>query len=110
MFHTPWHRRLTPPVSAGQSRRKVAPRRDAVPFRPRLEPLEDRRLLYAGGLDPNFGTGGHVLTAFPGHYVTGTSVALQPDGKILVAGFSAVFNQGNTEDFALGRQRGRESI
>ena len=33
----------------------------------RIEPLEDRRLLSAGDLDPTFGVGGKVLTDFGAH-------------------------------------------
>ena len=103
MFPTHRRRRHAPLTSAGKSGGKATRRREAVPFRPRLEVLEDRRLLSGGALDPTFGNGGQVITDFPGGFATGTSVALQPDGKILVAGFSAVFGQPNTEDFALVR-------
>src|SRR4051812_14834023 len=45
------------------SRRTTAARpRHAL--RPRLDPLEGRLLLAAGDLDPTFGTGGLVTTAF----------------------------------------------
>ncbi|HEX8189042.1 MAG TPA: delta-60 repeat domain-containing protein, partial [Pyrinomonadaceae bacterium] len=45
-----------------------------------------------GTLDPSFGAGGKVRTSFPGYpatsgdYAQATAVALQPDGKIVVAG------------------------
>lgn len=56
-------------------------------FRPRLERLEDRLLLSAGDLDTTFGTGGKVITDFgPGNINTVDTLAIQPDGKILVAG------------------------
>lgn len=42
----------------------------------------------AGVLDPSFGTGGRVTTDFGGGTDLGFAVALQPDGKILVAGRS----------------------
>src|SRR5205807_2242452 len=54
-----------------------------------------------GDLDPSFGTGGRVLTDFGGGD-RARAVALQADGKIVVAGFpSADFGAGR--DFALAR-------
>jgi uncharacterized delta-60 repeat protein len=56
-------------------------------FRPQLEALEDRTLLSAGNLDTTFGTGGKVVTDFgAGSINTVDTLAVQPDGKILVAG------------------------
>jgi uncharacterized delta-60 repeat protein len=50
-----------------------------------LEPLEKRELLYAGGLDQGFGFHGMVLdSTFSNPF--GGAVALQADGKILLAG------------------------
>jgi hypothetical protein len=54
-------------------------------FTPRLETLEVRALLNAGALDPTFGV---VTTQLQGQD-TAQSVAIQPDGKIVVAGTSA---------------------
>jgi uncharacterized delta-60 repeat protein len=49
--------------------------------------LEDRRLLSAGDLDTAFGSGGKVRTDFgAGSINTADTVAVQLDGKILVAG------------------------
>jgi uncharacterized delta-60 repeat protein len=53
-----------------------------------------------GTLDTSFGTGGRVTTDFGGRYERATSVAVQWDGKIVVAG-GAVINVYN--DFALAR-------
>ena len=55
-----------------------------------------------GSLDATFGTGGKVITNFGGAVAIGfaESVALQPDGKIVVTGPSFF---GNTSDFALAR-------
>src|SRR4051812_24619875 len=39
-----------------------------------------------GVLDSTFGVGGKVLTAFPVINASGSSTAIQPDGKIVVAG------------------------
>ncbi|ARN22754.1 hypothetical protein [Piscinibacter gummiphilus] len=61
------------------------------------------RHLRDGGLDPGFGNGGRVATAFgnAGRSDEAQAVAVQPDGKILVAGSS---DQGATGyDFALAR-------
>src|SRR5262245_953187 len=61
-------------------------------FRPCLEQLEERRLLYAGMLDHAFGTDGMAAIDLSGGLVTGgaqvtaNAVALQADGKIVVAG------------------------
>jgi hypothetical protein len=41
----------------------------------------------AGSLDLTFGAGGRVTTDFFGGYDTANAVAIQPDGKIVVAGF-----------------------
>ena len=51
-----------------------------------------------GSLDPTFGTGGKVTTDF-GHGEVAFALALQPDGKIVVAGGSFV----GVGDFALAR-------
>src|SRR4051812_8008485 len=53
-----------------------------------IETLEDRRLLSAVRLDPEFGTNGFLSINFPGSTKdAGTAVTVtQPDGKILVAG------------------------
>src|SRR6185503_11534416 len=39
-----------------------------------------------GSLDTNFGTGGHTCTTFPDGSAVAYAVALQSDGKIVVAG------------------------
>jgi uncharacterized delta-60 repeat protein len=61
--------------------------------RPGLEILEDRCLLSAGVLDPTFGSGGIVTTAFPaGRKSTPSAVAyavaVQSDSKIVLAGYA----------------------
>jgi uncharacterized delta-60 repeat protein len=67
------------------------PARHAVPRRVRLavELLEDRVLmsgLPAGALDPSFGVGGIVRTAFAVGGETANAIALQSDRKIVVVG------------------------
>jgi len=56
-----------------------------------------------GSLDPSFGTGGKVITDIGGVDAGGTEVAVQSDGKIVVAGWS--YN-GSNDDFALVRYMG----
>ena len=53
-----------------------------------------------GDLDTTFGTGGKVLTNFGG-FDDGNSIAIQGDGKIVVAGYSPA--SGSPYDFALAR-------
>lgn len=54
-----------------------------------------------GSLDPTFGTGGVTITAFPDGSTIGNAVAIQPDGKILVAG--ELYIDDNHRRFALAR-------
>jgi uncharacterized delta-60 repeat protein len=54
----------------------------------RLKALEDRRLLAAGDLDVTFGNGGVVTTNMTSFQDSAAAVAVQPDGKIVVAGDS----------------------
>ncbi len=53
-----------------------------------------------GSLDSTFGTGGKVTTPIGTSSATGYSVAVQPDGKIVVSGTSS---DGAHDDFALVR-------
>jgi uncharacterized delta-60 repeat protein len=72
------------------SRRSTQTRRAAV--RPRLEALEDRTTPSGGLLDPTFGSGGivNLPTATDG---TARAVAVQPDGKVVIAGVSSTPNR-----------------
>jgi uncharacterized delta-60 repeat protein len=58
-----------------------------------------------GGLDSSFGVGGKVTTHFPGGDDAGNAVAIQPDGKIIVAGktLGADPDHRFQFDFALAR-------
>jgi uncharacterized delta-60 repeat protein len=58
------------------------------------------RLNADGSPDPTFNGSGKVLTSIGGHNDLANSVAVQPDGKILVAGNSS---NGNNDDFAVAR-------
>lgn len=50
--------------------------------------LEPRRLLAAGDLDATFGSGGVVTSPFGSTSSSISALALQPDGKIIAAGFT----------------------
>jgi uncharacterized delta-60 repeat protein len=76
--------RLTP------TPRRTARRRSE--YRPRLEQLEERRLLYAGALDPTFGFHGISLIDLgftvvqPTRNTFGNANAIDANGKIVIAG------------------------
>ncbi|MDZ8027125.1 MAG: DUF4347 domain-containing protein [Nostoc sp. DedQUE11] len=53
-----------------------------------------------GTLDTTFNTTGKVTTDFNGNDEAGNSIAVQDDGKVLVAGYS---NNGTNDDFAIAR-------
>ena len=54
-----------------------------------------------GALDPDFGTGGKVVTSIDEGSDGGMAIAIQTDGKILVAGYS--YNSYPNSDFAVVR-------
>ena len=60
------------------------------PLRPACEPLEDRRLLFAGDADISFGGSGRVVVDFPGSKFVVDDVAVQADGKVVLAGAKGV--------------------
>jgi uncharacterized delta-60 repeat protein len=81
----------------------AGPRRCRAPAPRRLvaEPLEQRTLLDAGDLDLSFHGDGLVTTRFPAESNDGGyAVAIQSDGKVLVAGYS---DNGTNPDFAVVR-------
>jgi uncharacterized delta-60 repeat protein len=55
----------------------------------------------SGSIDTSFGSGGRVMTDFDGDDDVARSVVMQPDGKILVAGWTRIGTR--TPDFALAR-------
>jgi len=57
----------------------------------------------AGSLDQTFGRGGKVTTDFNGTTDIAYAIALQPDGKMVVAGISYANNDYSDEDFAVVR-------
>ena len=56
-----------------------------------------------GDLDPTFGTGGKVVTNFDTPDANANTIALQPDGKIVAAGW--LFTPTGSLDFAVARYR-----
>jgi uncharacterized delta-60 repeat protein len=73
-----------------------------------LEPLESRRLLSFGNLDPSFGQGGKVVTDIDGRWNPGQAMTVS-GGKILVAGaldgdmVVARYNANGTLDTTFGQ-------
>src|SRR5436190_12438579 len=53
-----------------------------------------------GSLDPSFGSGGTVVTAIGAGDAAASAIAVQPDGRIVVAGFAS---NGTNDDFAVAR-------
>jgi uncharacterized delta-60 repeat protein len=74
--------------------------RPRVSFRPRVEALEERTLLNNGTPDTSFGNGGMVTTDFAGGENQAFGLAVQPDGKLVAAGYAEV---GAGDDIALAR-------
>src|SRR6478735_6469687 len=66
----------------------------------RRAPLRPAVVAAAGDLDPTFGTGGKVTTDIQGDFDKARAVAIQADGKIVVAG--SALNGANI-DFAVLR-------
>ncbi|MDQ6623787.1 MAG: delta-60 repeat domain-containing protein [Verrucomicrobiota bacterium] len=64
----------------------------------------------AGDLDPSFGVGGKVTTDFFGNNDAIGGVALQSDGKIVVAGYSLTNNNRTGVDFSLARYNSDGSL
>ena len=50
----------------------------------------------SGELDPSFGDGGRVLTDFAGSYAAAYGLALQSDGRIVLAGYAEDGNDGSS--------------
>ena len=60
------------------------------------------RLIPDGSLDPTFGTGGKVTTAFAGAQAAISAMVLQPDGKIVAIG-QAIRNPSGAVNLVLAR-------
>jgi uncharacterized delta-60 repeat protein len=64
-----------------------------------------------GSADDSFGSGGKVLTDFDATHDTGSDVAIQPDGKLIVAGTTRPIGPlGTPRDFALVRYNADGSL
>lgn len=61
------------------------------------------RYLATGALDPDFGIDGKVMTNFAGRDDVGHALALQGNGKIVVAGDAQLGENLSSRDFALAR-------
>jgi uncharacterized delta-60 repeat protein len=61
------------------------------------------RFLAGGVPDPTFGGTGVVTTAFPGLSASATALAIQTDGRIVVAGGAGVFTPFPDGDYAAAR-------
>ena len=100
---------------ARQAQQRAGPGHGMGQPLPALEPLEPRMLLSVDGLmpgdlDPTFGDAGIVTTDFLGPQgdMARAVVAVQADGKIVVAGYSTQRSTG--EDFALARYNADGSL
>lgn len=75
-------------ITCSRKPRSATTARLRAAFRPRIEVLEDRSVPSAGALDPMFGSAGTVITPFSATEDVAYSLALQNDGKVVVAGYS----------------------
>ena len=89
------------------SSHSVGRRRLSLPLAVATESLEPRCLLSAGDLDPSFGVAGKVTTSFGTSSAQATTIAIQSDGRIVVAGYSSI---GGDNDFALARYKSDGSL
>ena len=65
-----------------------------------------------GTLDPTFGLGGKVVTDFGSSHDTAGAIAIQPDGKLVVAGSTRPFGayDSHPPDFALARSNANGTL
>lgn len=63
-----------------------------------------------GSLDTSFGTGGKVLTDLTARYANLRAVAIQPDGKIVVAGGIRLGTTTTRNDFVVARYTSRGNL
>jgi uncharacterized delta-60 repeat protein len=102
MFSSFWRHSVSDKPYPSKGTRQEGRRSGDCRFRPRLEELEGRVLLSAGDLDPSFGTGGKVTTNFgPSSMNAASALALQSDGKMVVAGTTA--GSSGRPEFAIAR-------
>ncbi len=79
-------------------------------YRPRFETMEDRIVLSPGALDTTFGMGGKTTLSFPpgSNSSRAQAVVVQPDGKIVLAGFAQRSTMDS--DFAIARLNANGSL
>src|SRR5688500_1886666 len=88
------------PALTRREGRTVCQKTRATPF---FEPLECRQLLSGGELDLTYGVNG-IAQLTPAHAMHAADVAVQPDGKTVVAGRHLWRANGNTYTmFAVAR-------
>ena len=92
-------------VVRGLFARSATPQRPRrVPRRLQLECLEERTLMCnPGELDLTFDADGSLTTNMGGAADSANGVAIQPDGKLVVAGATAGSSSQSTGDFAVAR-------
>jgi uncharacterized delta-60 repeat protein len=102
MISTLWAkwRKYLNPTARKASRKGHSTRPERARLQPRLELLEDRVVPTAGALDPTFGSGGKVTTAFPGNFAQANALVELPDASLIAVGQS--FNVAGS-DFALAK-------
>ncbi len=85
-------------------------KRPALRYRPRLETMEERTVLSPGALDTTFGMGGKATVSFlPGSNSSrAQGVVVQPDGKLVLAGFAQ--RSTTDSDFAVARLNSNGSL
>jgi hypothetical protein len=76
---------------AGKDRRATAPLAFSLEARTAYASV-----LAAGDLDPTFGIDGKVTTDFNGSYDEARDAIIQPDGKIVVAGYAYSYSGSPT--------------
>jgi len=94
----------SPPRRSGTSLLQQPAKQGRPTRRLNIERLEDRTTPAAGALDSSFGTGGIVQTNLSGHD-RAQEVAIQPDGKLVVAGYV-----GGSSNWAVARYNTNGSL
>ena len=104
MRFTSWLRSLKSLIGRVQSTRPE-PRQRPETRRQRLalEILEDRLTPSAGILDLSFGVGGKVFTPYSTGNIGSSGLAVQTDGKMVIAGSVVDLNVVSESAFALAR-------
>src|SRR5687768_2759032 len=89
-----------------QAMNRTRDQRVRTPSNSFFEPLERRQLMSAGDLDLTFGTGGKAGANFgAGLNAVAEDVAVQSDGKTVVAGYAWYFDTRNRPHYQLAVAR-----